>query len=190
MPLADALQAMTVFRGSPPPGYVYSCFEDFVLRRGRAYESRHIPRAAERALRARHAGVVFEPRACFYNAQMAAIRDTSLTYVEGYVLRIIPILHAWLATKDGAVYDPTPAFGVLGRFRDMEYFGVEFRDRHMLVTRMVDSGYSSSLIDDWQGDWPALRGVYDQETVPVRSHADDGHDRCRERRYRGKTAGA
>jgi hypothetical protein len=174
-------------RGPVPEGYVYNCIEDFVLRRGRLFPPQAMSREEERDIRSRHLGVVFEPRQCFYNAQLAAIRDRRLTYVEGYVLRIIPILHAWLVTDSGAVVDPTPAFGIWnGWFTDLEYFGVEFRDTGMLARRMVESGYSSSLLDDWQADWPAMRGVYDKEVVPVRGHADNEHDRGRRKRKGGK----
>lgn len=185
MPLADALAQMASFRDAPPPGYRYSCIEDFVLRRGAVFASRDIDDRDSIALPAMN----FARRQCFYNAQMAAVSNPELVYVEGYMLRFIPILHAWLSYR-GAVVDLTLRTGarvrgrlgnrVWGRFTDSEYIGVAFPDTAMLRRRMVVSGYASSLLDDHVNNYPALRGEYDgQETVSVSRRQGDGRDRGR-----------
>ena len=47
------------------------------------------------------------PKECFCNATKVVLRDPSMTYVEGYVMTIIPIHHAWCMRPDGKVFDPT-----------------------------------------------------------------------------------
>jgi hypothetical protein len=185
MPLADALRAMAGFRGPPPPGYRYNCIEDFVSRRGTVFTPRPLDRDA---LVTRLPAMRFAPRQCFYNAQMTALHCPDLVYVEGYVLRFIPILHAWLSYR-GAVVDltlRTKARGrgrlanrVWGQFSDSEYIGVPFPDTGALRRRVLGSGYASSLLDDMFNNYPALRGDYDggEETVPVRGCSDGGYDR-------------
>jgi hypothetical protein len=181
MPLAEALAAMVSMRGSPPPGYRYNCIEDFVVRRGTVFTSRDID--DRDALLDSLPPIRFARKQCFYNSQLAACANSELVYVEGYVLRFIPILHAWLSYR-GAVVDLTLRTGkrgrgrlgdrIWGRFTDSEYIGVAFPDTSMLRTRMVTSGYASSLLDDYTNDWPAMRGEYDgTEAVQVRGHTDD-----------------
>ena len=36
------------------------------------------------------------PKQCFCNATKVVLRDPSMTYVEGYVMTVIPIHHVWV----------------------------------------------------------------------------------------------
>ena len=60
---------------------------------------------------------------CFGNSFKLADAHPELTYVEGYALHEatdFPVLHAWVADKNGNVIDSTwPTPGI-------EYFGVPF----------------------------------------------------------------
>jgi hypothetical protein len=74
-----------------------------------------------------YAGERGEPKQCYMNATHLAQRDPALTYVEGVVSVFgIAVEHAWCATADGIVVDPTMEPAVSdGTFdRIGEYFGV------------------------------------------------------------------
>jgi hypothetical protein len=67
---------------------------------------------------------------CYMNASLAVFNDDDLTYVEGKVfIHGVPIEHAWCATADGSVIDPTLTGsdddGSFDYIKD--YFGVPFR---------------------------------------------------------------
>jgi hypothetical protein len=70
-----------------------------------------------------------EVHGCFKNAAHLALANESLTYVEGTVYCYgIGIDHAWCATADGVVIDPTLEADKDGKLdRITAYFGVPFR---------------------------------------------------------------
>lgn len=125
---------------------LYASVEEFVLRRGRAFEACRLGEAERRGAqriarwcRAEHDGFRFgEP---FWNTRRALAFDVldQFQYVEGFVLdegQTVPRPHAWLSTlATDAVVDFTgpPARKryarkyppmVLGDFSDRSYFGV------------------------------------------------------------------
>lgn len=63
------------------------------------------------------------PRECFANALMVAMSEPDLRYVEGFATSIIPVEHAWVVDKHGAVYDPT--WVMLDTPWTPDYFGVD-----------------------------------------------------------------
>lgn len=74
---------------------------------------------------------------CYMNATKAVWKDSSLTYVEGYVsVHGVPIAHAWAVTRSGTVIDSTTRStrGIGG------YYGVPFK-REYLDKALARSGY-------------------------------------------------
>lgn len=66
-----------------------------------------------------------EPKQCFYNASIRAMRH-GLRYVEGYATSIIPVHHAWVLDASGKVLEVTwdkPGSA---------YFGIEFDPKHVI----------------------------------------------------------
>lgn len=95
-------------------------------------------------------GVIKE---CYSNCwnYLAENPNCGLTYCEGYAFHLIPTLHAWLATPDGEVIDPTwPEPGT-------EYFGVPFKWGFAFQTVLNKETYG--VIDDWSNKWPLVRGL-------------------------------
>lgn len=88
---------------------------DFMLQYGRAYNIGPDT----------YKGPRDEPQACYGNATHLALLDSRLTYVEGYAFIYgVAIQHAWCATADGVVVDPTLVDHNDGRING--YFGVPF----------------------------------------------------------------
>jgi hypothetical protein len=175
------LEHMVAFRGKPPEGYKYSCFEAYVLAQGRPYVSEQIPEKDKKRVLAavNRKGLRFPIKQCFANCLQfvltCRIRGLKVTYCEGFASSIIPIHHAWLSVN-GRVWDPTLRLHhtpgvrddlatnrVWGELGEREYFGVEFDDVTFLARRTVETELFQSVIDDWQNDWPALKGTYDKE---------------------------
>jgi hypothetical protein len=139
----EYMEAMISMRATMD-SFRYSCIEDFVLKHGKAWTPRRLPKGVRRG----------EAKQCFGNAANLALGDESLYYVEGFAMGVIPTLHAWCARIDGVVIDPTWASAKvpLGK----EYFGVPFKTdflRKILLRRK-----SYGVIDDLEGRWPLLRG--------------------------------
>lgn len=96
---------------------------------------------------------------CYFNAaKYVANNGNGLVYCEGYAAGIIPVLHAWLIDmrQPTKAIDPTwtgtnkrPAMGV-------DYFGVPIK-RHFLKAHLLRTEHWSSILDDWQHDFPILR---------------------------------
>ena len=179
--IADYLAYMTRVRRmfgadqrAPRPGYGYVCMEDYVLDRGRTFESApllpaerdHVDRICERAFPGRR-----DPRLkeCFYNAQLLAQNDRTrrLRYHEGFATTgILPCLHGWV-TIGGKVVDLTwrktnhdlrgRDDGVYGEFPEgWDYVGVSFTTEAVLDS-MLTTGAAMSLIDRWVDGWPELQ---------------------------------
>ena len=145
------LQAMvdcrTLNKMKMPGGWKYSCIEDFILKNGRSFKPMPLPKKVKRG----------KMKQCFKNAADLAL-DSSLTpghielvYVEGYALNIIPVHHAWCVDREGNVYDNTWPDG------GKEYYGVMFTTS-FLADRLLKSK-TYGLIDQWELDWPLLRGM-------------------------------
>jgi hypothetical protein len=85
-----------------------------VLDHGREYTPAPLPADIPRGT----------PKECFNNA-IRICDDDTLVYVEGYMLRPgVPFLvhHAWCATPDGTVVDPT-----IDAPETCAYYGIEFQ---------------------------------------------------------------
>ena len=146
----DYMKQLVSFRkkGIPvPKGWRYSCIEDFVLRNGKSYIE-IVPFWNE----------LMKPQNCYGNAFEVSLANKGLTYVEGYARkkRGISTLHAWCITKDEKVIDPTWNDGV-------EYFGVPFKKKFVKDTVLRRKLYG--ILDDWQSDWPLLKGLYKSEYI-------------------------
>ncbi len=92
----------------------YSCFEDFVLQHGREFNRIGVVPRSQRG----------RMKQCYKNAAHLALTHHELTYVEGYAVSIIPVMHAWCVTKRGTVIDPTWSDGYA-------YYGVPFTRRYL-----------------------------------------------------------
>ena len=78
----------------------YRGFEELVLECGTVMEPKPLPKNIKRG----------QPRLCYANCQQLALKNRSLTYVEGYAMAqgvSIPLQHAWLLDANGYVIDPT-----------------------------------------------------------------------------------
>jgi hypothetical protein len=83
-----------------------------------------------------------EPGQCFKNATTLAMRDSSLTYVEGLVSVLgFPISHAWCA-RSNVVIDPTlRKEGARDNRRDTDYFGVPFLTQYVIKASIRNGCY-------------------------------------------------
>lgn len=75
----------------------YSGYEDLVLKEGTTYEKRRSSEGFDRG----------EMKQCYVNASKLANDHPEFTYVEGWAAGPIPVHHAWVADKNGAVIDTT-----------------------------------------------------------------------------------
>ncbi len=78
----------------------YRGFEELVLECGTVMEPKPLPKNIKRG----------QPRLCYANCQQLALKNRSLTYVEGYAMAqgvSIPLQHTWLLDANGYVIDPT-----------------------------------------------------------------------------------
>ena len=123
------------------PGFKYNSIEVFVLKNGK--------RMGQRSERSDNfpKGTIKE---CFRNAYLLAV-EHDLTYCEGYAMGIIPTLHAWCLDKDGHVIDITWKDGI-------EYIGVMFSTKY--VNKILLERKSYGVIDNWEMEWPLLRGEH------------------------------
>lgn len=137
-----------------PSGFKYSCIEEYVLENGRPYEPASMPEALHKELMSMKTMPI---KQCFANCQEIAILDDRFTYVEGYASSIIPTLHAWLEIE-GHLFDPTWRPVSAGTWKDREYFGVRFSDTESIRRRVLESEWFTTILDDWQNDYPLLRG--------------------------------
>jgi hypothetical protein len=176
------LQAITALRGAPLPGYKYNSFEAYVLAQGQPYPSASIPAARKKQIleHIKTHRMRFPIKQCYANCLEFVLTAPlpGVTYVEGFATGyLLPIHHAWLSV-DGMVFDPTLRLKhkpeltrdslatnrIWGGLGEREYIGVEFADTQMLARRAVETELLQSVIDDWQNDWPALKGAYDNNT--------------------------
>jgi hypothetical protein len=127
-----------------PPEFVYSCTEDFLIKRGEFFTPSGLP-SSMRPMKLSQ---------CFENAWRVAQRTKAYHYVEGIAMGMIPTWHAWLIDRDGNAYDPT--WTSLDSGIGTSYFGVELNLDEVRLTRR---GGCASLLDDYRRKFPALTGV-------------------------------
>jgi hypothetical protein len=132
--LEGRAKAMRFFHEQEPGFNGYDRHSEFLLAHGRSFQ----PDAKT------FAGRQMTMKMCYMNCAKRALRDPSLTYVEGYVQALIPVEHAWLL-KDGRIIDPTlrpTAIREIG-----EYFGVPFSTPFLRANIAAGGGWS---VFDWQ----------------------------------------
>lgn len=88
----------------------------WVLGHGQQWGGRVFPKGIKKA----------KSGQCFKNAFHLADRDSSLRYVEGWAMSVIPMEHAWCVDKYGNVIDNTwdKKFKLLEKPYPQDYFGV------------------------------------------------------------------
>ena len=156
------------------PGFKYSGFEDFYLKRGHLFPHAPFtgPEAREIMRKLSTSGITPQQGQCFLNAQTLAAHG-EFGYAEGYVLREglpLAIHHAW-ATYKGKPVDVTlrdrdekttrdPA-KLLARasanLARAAYYGVEFRRASFLRVWHTE-GVARAVIEDYKRGFPLLRG--------------------------------
>lgn len=163
------LHAMNNMKRTSP----YVCFEDYVAQHGVTYAQEPVTDEERKYVREviRRAGGLrrFPIKQCYGNSQILLSHDfeSRFTYVEGFALSVIPVLHGWL-DLGGKVFDVTMrqdrngggrlSNRVLGTWRDeREYHGVHF-DRAYVLQKLVERGFAGTLIDDYWAGHPLLIG--------------------------------
>lgn len=155
--LAEVLRWMAEVqraRAGPEPAYVNSA--DFIAQHGQAYRGRRLPKGYR--YRA--------PKQCFRNAyHLARQHPGRLRYVEGYVLRYLPVHHAWCVDEDGQVVDPTLRLTAEEAGRT-EYLGVtlplELVDQAILLSERF------GVLEDWRNGHPMLQQPFTVEAAMQR----------------------
>ena len=125
--------------GHGPKDTKYSSIEDFVLKNGKSYKFKKLPKKYRRG----------RGKECFMNATQLSQSHSELTYTEGYAFNMIPTMHAWVVDKEGNAYDPTWEKG-------FEYFGVEFSGQYLSKTLLKKGTYG--LIENMEMGFPLLTG--------------------------------
>ena len=140
---------------------------DFVLKHGRAWPSRKLPKAYRRGREGE----------CWGNSQRRLLRaPDKLIYVEGYAWSSnvgLPFPHAWLADDTGEVLDLTWANPELSA-----YFGVAFRSKYVLET-MVRRKSCWQLIDTMDACWPRIDGRTSIRSLNALARSGSGTGRSR-----------
>jgi len=165
-----------------PTGYDYSCMEDYVLRNGVVLRSEGLTPEEEAIVQgalddAEALGRdVHEFKQCFANAQSLVLHaDTDeLVYYEGYACGRVsgfPIHHGWVGIN-GKVVDLTWELECPVQSRTLlpnrpvgelpegyVYWGFPVENVRYVRHRILAREMIGSLLDDWEGDFPLLRGV-------------------------------
>lgn len=159
----DFITAMDKLKKSSfptPKGFHYHSPEEFVLENGTQYQVDYktLNRFGVKA-----------PKRCYQNAADYVLDHPGqgLTYVEGYVTTVIPIMHAWVVDKDGVIADVTiKVDGRKEEFYPRDYFGVEIPT----VTLMSLLNYTGKygLLDAWQSEWPLFKQRWDPKKVGMK----------------------
>lgn len=111
--------------------------------------------------------ITYQPKQCYYNAQLTATEIESVTYYEGYVLpspELIPVQHAWLEFPEtGHIAEVTLRDGLIDD-ENVTYYGKPFDDE-FIVERQLDSE-SASPVAGYQIEWEPLSA----DEVDVMTH--------------------
>lgn len=94
------------------------------------------------------------------NALHAAQLHKEYHYIEGYALRMIPVLHGWLEAPDGSAVDPT--WNPPGT----EYFGVRLPLTYANYVIFKRGAYG--VLDNMEMGYPLLTGKH--QLTADRSH--------------------
>jgi hypothetical protein len=99
------------------------------------------------------------PKMCFRNCLNAVKRHPDkLTYCEGFASgSVIPVIHAWLLSSDGLLFDPT--WGTHRSGIQNQYHGIPIMLEYALEIFKQRKSYS--VIDNWEGGFPMLSGEHD-----------------------------
>lgn len=105
------------------------------------------------------------PRMCFRNCLNAAKRHPDkLTYCEGFASgAVIPVMHAWLLSSDGLLFDPTwgthkVTWGAKNDGGINQYYGIPIKLDYAM--KILKQRKSYSVIDNWEGRYPMLSGEH------------------------------
>lgn len=158
----------------------YLSTEELVLKEGKLLSNEPFTAEEEATLLRlfKAAPGPYKTKQCYYNAMLLMFEDEmieeKLVYTEGYASgHVIPAIHAWV-TLNGKPVDVTwgenmvsnghnrvrSAKRILERvkynLKECRYWGIGF-SREVVMKRVVDTGLSPSLIDDWENGNPLLK---------------------------------
>ena len=152
-----------------PDTFNYYGLEDYVFDRG-------VPQTLSTPLTEEEQDALFKTadrvgpflqKQCFHNAQMLAMTNPDLKYVEGYAQgRVIPVHHAWV-TLNGKLIDLTwrvenaqpcrLSDRILGVIPEgWQYIGITF-DTETIRERVVESGETRNMIGDYTRGFPLFQ---------------------------------
>lgn len=165
--LENMLKMRLACSTSLPEGYNYHGLEDYVLDRGVHYASTPLTRDERSIVQAAKLNAIdrsFQPKQCFYNAQLLAVADETrtLAYCEGFACSgIMPLHHGWCVIN-GKVVDLTwrqkpqgpPIMGTFGP--EWGYVGVTF-DTDALRSEILRTSVVKSRLDDYENDFPLFK---------------------------------
>jgi hypothetical protein len=155
-----------------PEGFNYFGTEDYVFDRG-VDQTLSVPLTEDERLSLFRSidcsGHRFMQKQCFHNAQLLALDNPDLQYVEGYAQgnAIMPVHHAWL-TLNGKLIDLTwrtdkpnhqgrLSNRILGVIPEgWQYRGITF-SADEIRERIVNSGETRAFIGDYTRSFPLFR---------------------------------
>lgn len=118
----------------------YSSTEDMVLKEGRNFNPAPKPDNIKQG----------EPKQCYKNASDLALKDSNLTYVEGYALMSsdidLPIAHAWVVDSEGNVIDNT------WKDEGRSYLGIPLKTK-FLTEQLIESGVYGLISGSENNRW-------------------------------------
>ncbi len=158
----------------------YLSTEELVLKEGKLLSDETFTEEEEKALLRlfKAAPGPYKTKQCYYNAMLLIFEDEmidiKLVYTEGYASgHVIPAIHAWV-TLNGKPVDVTWGEDMVGnghnrvrspkrmlervkyKLKRCRYWGFGC-PRGVVMKRVVDTGRSPSMIDDWENGNPLLK---------------------------------
>jgi hypothetical protein len=149
--ITTMLKELRETRGQGTPRKFIS-IEELVLAHGKYYTPQELPKNFPR----------MPAKNCYQNAQKLVEeqyrtnyhddKGYTLTYVEGYAISVIPLLHAWVIDDKGNVIDPT--------WEDTsgEYFGIAIPMDYVYHMNLMRESYG--VLDAWDIGFPLLTGEH------------------------------